>query len=129
MIAYLEEDRKNNLPAGDWLYLVCVEPSKMPYLKIIENTLESMQDLVSGYIETFVLERTLTNATISLVFNENGNFEDLPNNRLLVCEGLKINLKGNILIIKTNANGVTCNLSEEEAERYINLFRTREINL
>ena len=126
---YLEKDREENTPAGNWLYIICIEPNKKPYFKIIENSLEVLQELVDGYIETFTIDRTPTNATISLIFNEDGNLRELPTNRVLIIDNIRINLKGTILIIKTNVTGITCDLRDDEAERYITMFSSKEIIL
>lgn len=50
-------------------------PGKEPELKEIENTLESLQQIVGGYIETVTLA---DNAVI--ICNEEGRLRDLPFN-------------------------------------------------
>lgn len=59
--------------------VVIVEPNKQPYPKDIDNTLEAMQGIVDGYIETLS-----AGSGFVLVLNEEGKLRDMPVNRTLL---------------------------------------------
>lgn len=60
--------------------VVIVEPGKEPYVKVIKNTLEAMQEIVEGYIEQVSLEETDKHSLV-LICNEEGKLIGLPGNR------------------------------------------------
>lgn len=55
--------------------IVVKEPRKPAAVKVIDGSLESMQDIVGGYIETFHIAEN-----ILCVVNEEGLVRDLPFN-------------------------------------------------
>ena len=55
--------------------VVVKEPSKPAAVKVIDGSLESMQDIVGGYIETFHIAEN-----VLCVVNEEGLIRDLPFN-------------------------------------------------
>ena len=59
--------------------VLVVEPMKAPYAKEIDGSLESMQQLVGGYIEAVYPFKD----PIALVCNDEGKLMGLPPNRLL----------------------------------------------
>lgn len=55
--------------------IIVIEPDKMPYVKEISGSLESMQEIVGGYIEILPI-----NNDYMFVLNEEGKLLDLPIN-------------------------------------------------
>lgn len=55
--------------------IIVKEPGKRSEMRIVENSLESMQKLVGGYIETVTLLEDLV-----LICNEEGKINDSPFN-------------------------------------------------
>lgn len=56
--------------------LVCIKnPGTEPYVDVVENTLETFQQLVGGYIESYTIGEEMT-----LLCNEEGLLLDLPYN-------------------------------------------------
>lgn len=62
--------------------VLLVEPNKYPKVIEIENTLQELQKLVGGYIETF----TPFEDEIALICNEEGKLTGLPLNRAIYAE-------------------------------------------
>ena len=63
--------------------VLIVEQGKKPYVKDIENNLESMQKIVGGYIETIY---PFDDENVVLVCNEEGKMNGLPLNRAIYGE-------------------------------------------
>ena len=59
--------------------VLIVEPNKAPYVKEIENTLESKQEIVGGWIEQLRLPKD----DAVIILNEEGKINNLPYNRAL----------------------------------------------
>ena len=121
-----EINAKENPSAGDTVTVVIIEPQKEPYQKEMDNSLEAMQEIVGGWIESVGLERVKRGARISLIMNEEGKMAGLPFNRKINDLGI---LVGTIFITKHNSKGDTVSLSDEECKKYIKLFKPMEIHL
>lgn len=78
-------------------------------VKEIENSLESMQTVVGGYIEMLPMP---CDPKMDLVFNEEGKFECKPN---IVFPEIKDVLFGDILVVGTNGKGGTIGLTNKQA--------------
>lgn len=65
------------------LRVMVVEPGKEPYEQFLRGDLESMQEVVGGYIET---TRDKSLPGMVLVVNEEGKIKDLPINRGTHCD-------------------------------------------
>ena len=65
-----------------YIRVVIVEPGKEPYIKVVENSLECLQKIVGGYIETI---RPFGDEVI-LVCNEEGRLRGLSLNREIFDE-------------------------------------------
>lgn len=65
------------------LKVVIVEPEKEPYVKKLKHSLEAMQEVVGGYIET---TRDSLLPGMILVVNEEGKLRGLPMNRCTDCD-------------------------------------------
>ena len=83
--------------------VIIKEPRKTPEWVEIENSLEELQRIVDGYIETV----TVT-TDVCIICNEEGRINDLPYN----CTLLGIQLFGNIIIAGVDGDRF-CNLDEE----------------
>lgn len=62
--------------------VVIIEPGKVPYAKEIDNTLETQQEIVGGFIEMIWLTAN-RDRNIVLICNEEGKIMQLPGNRKL----------------------------------------------
>ena len=67
---------------GENIRVLVVEPAKVPYERTI-STLEEMQEIVGGHIETV---HPFADDPVALVVNENGKMLDLPYNRAIMDE-------------------------------------------
>ena len=62
------------------LTVLLVEPEKKPRVVTIPHTLEEMQKLVGGYIESI---QPFTDGEVALIANEEGKLQGLPLNRFI----------------------------------------------
>ena len=108
------------------LRIVIVEPNEKAIIMEISNTLEDMQETVGGYIETY--EPFEDNCII--VCDEEGKLKGLPLNRAIRDKD------GNIIDIICGSFFICYapfesenfeSLSDELAEKYVNLFKTPEM--
>lgn len=106
--------------------VVVVEPNEEAKIIEVKNTLESMQELVGGYIETY---GPFEDEAI-IVCNEEGRMNGMPSNRAMRDKD------GNILNIICGPFFVCyapfdsedfLSLSDEMAEKYKELFKVPEL--
>lgn len=118
-------------PKTDEILIVVVEPHKMPYKKIIPNTLEAMKEIVEGWIENVFIGKTEKGARVGIVINEEGKLIGLPFNRQVIGRNLmgRDNLVGNMFITAYNLEGDSISLTEQEADKYIRQFSALEVYL
>jgi len=104
--------------------VLIVEPMKEPYTIEIENSLESLQEVVDGYIET--VSPFEDNACI--ICNEEGKATGLLPNRSLKDKNGRIYdiLVGTFLIAGIGKDSF-CSLTDEQVETYKSLFQEPEI--
>ncbi len=120
-----ENAEKN--PTTDLIQVVVVEPSKTPYKKMIKNTLESMNDLVGGYIEILTIGKTETGGTIAITLNEEGKLKHLPLNKVIHGRGGSDALVGTFFITAFNMQGDNISLNDAECDKMIKLFKGMEV--
>ena len=63
----------------DFITVVIKHPGTEPFVDIVENSLETFQDLVGGYIESYTIATDLT-----ILCNEEGLLNSLPYN-IKIC--------------------------------------------
>ena len=90
-----------------------VEPNKHPEEFMLENTLEAMKEAVEGLIDILSLEEE-----ICLLLNEEGKLIGLEGNRRI---GEDI-IVGNFYVCSSNDEGDLVSLTDEEMEKYMELF-------
>lgn len=95
--------------------VVVKKPNENPFIKEIDGSLESMQSVVGGYIETLPLDR---DAKYIIVLNEEGKLIGLDPN---FQYGRSDVIVGTVFICK-NGNGNLEGLTDEEAERIMAVF-------
>lgn len=95
--------------------VLIIEPNKIPYEREIENTLESLQKIVGGYIQAIYP----FNDHIALICNEEGKLNNLPLNRPLRDENEEIYdiISGTFIIAGLGEDDFT-SLSDELLEKY-----------
>lgn len=107
--------------------IVHVEPGKPAKIKEIGKDLKDLQEAVDGYIEAIYPYEDL----VALVCNEEGKMNGNPPNRVLHDES-----SGEILDIIfgsffvcgiDNDEGDFVSLTDEQAERFANLFKYPEV--
>ena len=103
-----------------------VAPAASPAVQEVENTLESLQNMVGGYLECVYP----FGDPVALLCNEEGKLSGLPYNRALRTEEGKIYdiVAGTFLIVGLG-EGDFADLSEELAAKYTELYRWPEIFL
>lgn len=98
--------------------VIIVEPMKEPYSTEIENTLEGLQKVVGGYIETVYLEDDVV-----LVCNEEGKLMGLSGNRSLENDIIA----GTFIVVGSNDEGEFVSLTEDRIRQYSDRFQTPEV--
>jgi hypothetical protein len=128
---YVQVAEKNAIenPSSDFIQVVVVDPMKNPYKKTIPNKLESMQELVGGYIEIIRIGNTETGGEIAITLNEEGKLIDLPMNRIIIGTGGSDVLVGTFFITGYNLQGDNISLNDEECEKLIKRFKGMEVYL
>lgn len=120
-----EANAKAN-PTSNHIQVVVVEPMKKPYKKTISNNLDSMREIVGGWIENVFIGETDTGARLGIVLNEEGKLIGLPFNRKIT--GFDI-LVGTFFITAYNLQGDNVSLTDEQAECFIRQFQPMEVYL
>ena len=103
---------------SDKIKVLVVEPTKPCEVREIPDTLEAMQQIVGGYIESVSFERE------ALICNEKGKLLDLPFNRPLLDESGLIPLdilQGTFFIAGVSGESFV-SLTGEQIQRYKNLY-------
>lgn len=96
--------------------VLIIEPDQEPRTAEIMNGLQTLQDLVGGYID---LMHPNQDGSVVVIFNEDGRINGLSQNR-------EINGKiyvGTLIVTGHNENGEFCSLSPIQSETYKQLFR------
>ncbi len=105
----------------DTIKLLIKEPNKEPYIKEVENTLKSFQDIVGGYIECVEMPGI---KNVDIFCNEEGLFEQLPGNIWIAGTGDCI--KGTCYMVGYDEeSGESVDLTDRQikaCEKYINTF-------
>ena len=102
------------MKTNNFIKVLVVEPNKEPYIKEIENSLESLQDIVGGLIEYINLENN-----VDLICNEEGKINNLPFNRSI---GNDI-IAGTFIIAGVNLqNGETISIPKDKVNKYTKFF-------
>ena len=100
--------------------VLVVEPNKLPYEKIIKNTLQEKQEVVGGLIEyTYMLD----DVSVALVCNEEGKLMGLELNRDI---GYDV-IAGPFFIVGYDDSGEDRSLTDEQLEKYKNRFGKESI--
>lgn len=86
-------------------------------LDVIDGDLQSMQDLVGGYIESVPLSERM-----SLVCNEEGKIEGLKPNRILNVNGMAIDVICGTFFIVGNGAEDFRSLTDDELEEVHHMF-------
>lgn len=98
-----------------------VEPDKLPYEKIISNTLRDKQQIVDGYIEYV---RLLDDDSVVLICNEEDKINGSKYNRDI---GYDI-IAGTFIIVRENPDdGEDRSLTDEQIEKYKERFNEESI--
>lgn len=99
--------------AGDGnIRVLKVEPGKVPEAVTVPNTLEALQAVVGGYIETVGLD-----ANALLVCNEEGKLLGLPANRQVAGDIIA----GTFLVVGSD-DGEFCSLADADMAHYAEQF-------
>ncbi len=99
--------------------MLVIEPHKEPYEMVISNGLEPLQQAVRGYIEcTYPFE----DSNAFVIGNEEAKLIGLEGNRR-IGGGIYV---GNILIAADDGQGGTMDLTDEQIEKYTEMFQTPE---
>ena len=107
--------------------VLVIEPLKEPYVKSIEDDLESMQEIVGGLIQAIY---PFDHPEIALICNEEGKLKRLPLNRaLLDIDGNIIDIvAGTFFLCSAPSDSENFeSLSDEQIERYKKRFEALEI--
>ena len=104
------------------IIVLVVEPDKLPYEKVISNTLRDKQQIVDGYIEYV---RLLDDDSVVLICNEEGKINGSKYNRDI---GYDI-IAGTFIIVRENPDdGEDRSLTDEQIEKYKERFNEKSID-
>lgn len=106
--------------------IVVVEPNKMPYEAEIDGSLESMQNLVGGWIET--CSPPLHDDDALIICNEEGKIRNLmPNRKLHFEDGVLYDvICGTFFIINAPEDSEDFeSLTDEQIRKYIEMYGSR----
>ena len=114
---YVPLETENDREAVRTITVLVVEPVQPCRVQEIPNTLEAMQQIVGGYIESVSFERE------AIICNEEGKLLGLPYNRPLMGEsGLPIDiLQGTFLIAGINGEHFA-SLTDKQIQKYRELY-------
>ena len=87
-----------------------------PKVERISDSLESLQKIVHGYIESVYLD-----GAVGVILNEEGKLLQLPENtKLLTAEGkLFDNLVGDLLVYEIGRDNELTDISESNEKKYL----------
>lgn len=106
--------------------VLIIEPGKKPYVKWIENTLKSLQNEVGGIIQTVYPWED----EVAIVTDDEAKLKDKPLNRALLDEdGRVYDIIAGTFLIAGLAEESFCSLTDEQAEKFVNLFENPEMFL
>ncbi len=110
----------------DHIHVIMCEPRKRAYTTTITNTLESLQQIVGGYIEAVYP----FDDPVAIICNEEGKINGLEPNRALRDKGGKLYdiLAGAFLIVGLGEENFVA-LTPEYQEKYCKLFEYPEVFL
>lgn len=106
------------------MHVLIVEPHKKPYLKDIDNNLESLQHEVGGWIEaTYPYDDP-----VAIICNEEGKINGLELNRAVRDEnGEIVDIIAGTFIVAGIGSEDFVSLSDKMAEKYEKEFSTPEL--
>ena len=99
--------------------VVIVEPGQYPRIEDIDLTLEKEQEIVGGLIDAIYPWKE----QVCIICNDEGRILNLPHNRCVKQYGP---ICGNFIIAGSSAENF-CGLTEEQAQRYSQMFHSPEI--
>lgn len=98
--------------------VLVVEPENKPYVAVIDNSLESTQSMVGGYIETLYLSNSA-----EIICNEEGKIMNLQANRRIGNDVIA----GRFIIVGVDGGEHFKSLSEEDIKKYSQRFNDIEM--
>ncbi len=107
--------------------ILVIEPLKEPYVKEIDDSLESMQKIVGGLIQAIY---PFDHPEIALICNDEGKLNHLPLNRALFdVDGNIVDIvAGTFFLCSAPAENVNFeSLTDEQIEKYKKRFEVLEI--
>lgn len=103
------------------LRIVIVEPGKEPYEREIDHTLEKLQGIVEGDIET-TWDEGLPKGTL-IVCNEEGKLLGLPQNRVLWRDGRPVDVVAGTFFVVGTDEADFASLTDEQVKVCIENFQ------
>jgi hypothetical protein len=107
--------------------ILVVEPYSKPQIRYIDkdNSLEEMQSIVDGYIESVPIFNG-----VDIFVNEEGKLMNLPVNRLILHNGNIIDmLVGNIIISASDDEGEIVSLQDYQINEMTKIFYDNAIEI
>ena len=107
------------VPKEDMMRILVLEPHKEPYEMEIRNDLKGMQSVVGGLIEPIYFT---VDDDVVMFANDEGRLDQLEGNRH-ICG---VSMAGNLFITGDSMEGECVSLTDEQVEKYSQMFRTPE---
>lgn len=109
----------------DKIKVLCVKPEQAPEVVEIDNTIETMQEMVGGYVEQI---RPFSDSVV-FICNEDGKLMDLPLNRTLYNNrnGRPYDIiSGNFLVVGFKGEEFS-SLSDDMLREYEKMYHDPEV--
>lgn len=124
-VAFDPEKTQVHIPENA-IQVVIVEPGVAPRVENIRNELRVLQSVVGGHIEM----ACPFNDNVAIICNEEGKLIRLPHNRTLRDEnGRYLDSFCGAFFVTGVGEEDFCSLTDEQAARYMDVFRSPEISL
>lgn len=107
------------------LNVVTISNGSVNFDVILDDSLETLQEFVGGYIEIPAISNVLIESKIDMIINENGKLIPLPPTVILTKNDKIIDvIHGNIIFASHDSHGNTIGLSESQVGILKNIFKT-----
>ena len=124
-VAFEPEKTQVHIPENA-IQVVIMEPGVAPRVENIQNELRVLQSVVGGHIEM----ACPFNDNVAIICNEEGKLLGLPHNRTLRDEnGRYLDSFCGAFFVTGIGEEDFCSLTDEQAARYMEVFKTPEISL
>lgn len=124
LYAKAEKACQAKIEKGKYITGVYIQPNEEAKITLIDPSLESLQNMVNGYIEMFYPFPE----EVAIICNDEGKYNgSLPNRAIYDANGEIMDIIfGSFLIVGIGEDGEFTSLTEEQQKHYYEMFKSRE---